>query len=119
MYPGFLSTAFSHRCDTAVLLNLGGVLETLPVFPEGGEKPGCEDEAGAWQGSENRVVRELGYELCDSLIELTYEFQGGSQLFGQGQGFQGTGVDDGGVVSQCGGRLYRLNAGFDLGRRTR
>ena len=109
----FFSTALSHGCDAAVLLHLSSVVESIPVFTEGGEEPGREDEAGTRQGSEQRVVRQCGYELCDSLIELSDEHEGSPELFGKGQGFQGAGIDDTGVVSQCCGCLDRLNACFD------
>ena len=113
MHPGLLATALGDGCDAAVLLHLGSVLESIPVLPEGSEKPGREDDARARQGSEQRVVRQCGYELCDSLIELSDEHEGGPELFGQGQGFQGAGIDDTGVVSQCCGCLDRLYACFD------
>ena len=94
MHPGFFSTALSHGCDARVLLHLCSVLESIPVFTEGGEEPGREDDARARQGSEQRVVRQCGYELCDSLIELPDELQGSPELFGKGQGFQGAGIND-------------------------
>ena len=113
MHPGLLATALGDGCDAAVLLYLGSVLESIPILPEGSEKPGREDDARARQGSEQRVVRQCGCELCDSLIELPDELQGSPELFGKGQSFQGAGINDTGVVSQCCGCLDRLNACFD------
>ena len=113
MHPGFFSTALSHGCDARVLLHLCSVLESIPVLPEGSEKPGREDDARARQGSEQGVVRQCGCELCDGLVELFDELEGGPELFGKGLGFQGAGIDDTGVASQCCGCLDRLNACFD------
>ena len=113
VHPGLLATALGDGCDAAVLLYLGSVVESIPVLPEGGDKPGREDDAGARQGSEQGVVRHCGCELCDGLVELFDEFEGGSELFGKGQGFQGARFDDSGVVSQRGRCLDRLYACFD------
>ena len=113
VYPGLFATALCDGCDAAILLYLGSVVESIPVLPEGGEKPGRENDTCAWQGRKQRVVRERGPELCDGLIELSDEFEGGPELFYEGQGFQSTGIDDGGILSQSGGCLDRLYACFD------
>ena len=135
VHPGFLPTALRDRRDTAILLDLGGAVESIPVFTEGGKdaklygpdenllfsfgtKGGREDETGTRQRSEHRVVRQLGCELGDRLIELLDEFDCGLQLPGKRPGFEGAGVNDGGVVSQCGCGADRLNAGFDKVRAT-
>ena len=118
VHPGFLPTALRDRRDTAILLDLGGAVESIPVFTEGGDKSGREDETGTRQRSEHRVVRQLGCELGDRLIELLDEFDCGLQLPGKRPGFEGAGVNDGGVVSQCGCGADRLNAGFDKVRAT-
>ena len=113
VHPGLFSTSFSHGCDARVLLHFGSVVESIPVFTEGGEEPGREDDTRARQGSEQGVVRHRGCELCDGFVELFDELEGGLKLFDKGQGFQGAGIDDGGVVGQCCSSLDRLNACFD------
>ena len=113
MYPGFLATALSDRRDSAILLYLGSVVESIPVLPEGGAESGCKDDTGPWQGSEQRVVGQRGYELCDGLVETPDEFEGGPELFDKSQGFQRTGMDDGGIIGQCGRCLDRRYACFD------
>jgi hypothetical protein len=111
--PGFLSATLSDGRDTAILLYFGGAVESIPVFTEGGKKSGCEDDTGTRQGSEQRVVRQFGYELGDRLIELFDEFDGGLQLCGKSQSFEGVGINDGGVVSQRSGGVDRLDTGLD------
>ena len=85
VYPGFLATALCDGGDAAILLHLRSVLESIPVFTEGSEKPGREDETGAWQGSEHWVVGQRGCKLCDGLVELFDELDCGPELCGKGQ----------------------------------
>ena len=94
MHPGLLATAFCHRRNARLFLEVLGRGEAFPLFAEGDEEAGRKDGPGPWQGVKQGEVGMLLGALCDGGVEVCNGLQSHAELGDEGLHQQGVGGDD-------------------------
>src|SRR5262245_11152428 len=70
--PGLLATAFCHRRNTRIFLEVLGRGEAFPLCAKGDEEAGSKDGPGPWQGvKQGEVGMRLG-ALCNGGVEVCH-----------------------------------------------
>ena len=94
MGPGFLTTAFDHRCNTRILLYFSSVIVTIPVCTEGREYSRCKLRTGAGKAIKDNSIFLGAISSSDFFIKRFNAGNQHSQLFDKELDQQFIGLDD-------------------------
>ena len=81
----FLATAFRNRRDAGILLQFGGIPESLSLLTKGDKQSRGQVRACPWQCAEQGVIRMLRGQCRDLIVKALNRLQGNPQLIDKHQ----------------------------------